>query len=122
MAVILRVLLFWGSVEAIGSSVLAQALFGAVLVCSGIQSAFGDDEEGHGDFANSRTMYGLKCMFGAWMSDGYHHNQFFARNESGRLQMTMLGPVILVIGVTDFVFAFGSVASELGLMDDVFVR
>ena len=46
------------------------------------------------------------------MNDGCHHNEFFARNQSGRLQNTLLGPVTLVNDGINLVFTFDSVGSQ----------
>lgn len=116
-AVALRMAFFVVSYSFLNCFEAARYIFGLVLIYSGVKGAFfeeGDEEE----FENSYTMYVLKSIFGSRLVPHYSERRVFLWGDDGKLRVTMLFPLICVMEVTDLVFAFDSVASKIGLIDD----
>ena len=91
-------------------------LFGAFLVYTGIKLASAHGVETHPDqnfvlrFARRRLR----------VAQGSHGERFFVRQD-GRLFVTSLFLVLLVIETTDVVFAIDSVPAIFGITDDRFI-
>lgn len=122
--------LFWGILGAIfmrlifilaGSALLHYAewmmpIFGAFLIYTGIKLAFKDEEEVHPE-NNMMMRIGRKLFRVTNEPSG---NQFF-RKIDGKLHVTPLFLVLLVIESTDLIFAVDSVPAILSITQDTFI-
>ena len=118
--------LFWGILGAVGmrltfilvgSKIIAMfgwvlPLLGLVLIYSGVKLAFHGDADVHPD-QNPILRLARKLMP---VAKGEHGNHFFVR-EGGKLCVTPLFLVLLVVESTDVVFAVDSVPAIFGLVN-----
>jgi len=137
--------LVWGIIGAmilrasmilVGAALIKQwqwvlVLFGLFLVYSGIKMLFHDDDE---DPSQSKMIQFLQRRLP--LADGYHEDKFLVRVpvetpqdgsapggalEKTRLVFTRLFLVVLVIEVSDVIFAVDSVPAIFGVTKDPFV-
>ncbi len=91
-------------------------IFGAFLIYTGIKLATAHGSETHPD-QNLVLRLARKYLR---VAKGSHGDRFFVR-EDGRLLVTALFLVLLVIESTDVVFAIDSVPAIFGITDDRFI-
>lgn len=122
--------LFWGILGAIimrlsfillGTALIKQfdwvmPLFGAFLIYTGVKLVMHDDEEV--DPGNNLLMRIARKLFP--VASGEHGNQFFVR-EAGKLCVTRLFLVLLVVESTDVMFAVDSVPAIFGITREPFI-
>jgi tellurite resistance protein TerC len=122
--------LFWGIMGAIGmrltfillASQLLQRfewifyLFGAFLIYTGIKLASAHGTETHPD-QNIVLRFSRRYLR---VAKGSHGDEFFVRQE-GKLYVTSLFMVLLVIESTDVVFAVDSVPAIFGITREPFI-
>ena len=122
--------LFWGILGALimrglfiglGAALLARFdwifyIFGAVLVFTGIRMAVKQDEEFDGD---ENPVVKLVRRF-LPLTDGYRYKHFFA-TENGKRFATPLLLVLVLVEVTDLVFAVDSIPAIFGITRDPFL-
>ncbi|HEX3598496.1 MAG TPA: TerC family protein [Lacipirellulaceae bacterium] len=122
--------LFWGIIGAIALRLLfivaaagilhyfegAFYIFGAFLVYTAIKLATSHGMESHPD-QNIFVRLGRKYLR---VAEGSHGEKFFVRRD-GRLFVTSLFLVLLVIDFTDVLFAIDSVPAIFGITDDPFI-
>jgi tellurite resistance protein TerC len=122
--------LFWGIVGALvmrGALILAGTaliqqfhwiiyLFGAFLVFSGIKMLRSVNDEP--DMENNRMVAFVRSRLR--MTDGYEGKRFFVRRE-GALYATPLFLVLVLIEVTDIVFALDSIPAVFAVTTDPFI-
>ncbi len=122
--------LFWGILGALimrgifiglGAALLAHFewiiyVFGAVLVITGIRMAFRNDDEFDGEQS------GAVRFLRRWLplTDGYRGKHFFAV-ENGRRFATPLLLVLVLVEVTDLIFAIDSIPAIFGITRDPFL-
>lgn len=121
--------LFWGILGAIvmrltfillGAALLEKfawvmPLFGLFLIYTALKLAMHSDNEVHPD--NNLLMRGAKRVFPIAREN--HGQRFFVR-EAGRLAITPLFLVLLVVESTDVLFAVDSVPAIFGITQDKF--
>jgi tellurite resistance protein TerC len=122
--------LFWGVMGAlvmrglfigVGTYVLHHwhpiiYVFGALLVVTGIKMALKKDEEPDLN-ANPIVKFARRVIH---VTPGYHGQRFTIR-EAGRLVATPLLLVLLLIEVSDVVFAIDSIPAIFAITDDPFI-
>jgi tellurite resistance protein TerC len=122
--------LFWGILGAvvmrltfilIGAELLKRydwiiAVFGVLLVWTAIKLALSDESEVHPE--SNLLMRLARKMFP--VATGSHGNRFFVR-EGGRLCITPLFLVLLVVESTDVMFAVDSVPAIFGVTQNPFI-
>jgi TerC family integral membrane protein len=91
-------------------------LFGAFLIYTGVKLATAHGSEAHPD-QNIALRLGRRYLR---VAPGSHGDRFFVRQD-GKLYVTSLFLVLLVIETTDVVFAFDSVPAIFGITDDRFI-
>ncbi len=92
-------------------------LFGAFLVFTAVKMAFSKDEE-DADPEQQFVVRLARRMLP--VSQGGQGNRFFVR-EDGRLKVTPLFLVLLVVEATDLLFALDSIPAVLGISQDPFI-
>ncbi|MDB4883377.1 MAG: Integral rane protein TerC [Gemmatimonadetes bacterium] len=122
--------LFWGILGALimrgvfiglGAALLARFewiiyLFGALLVITGIRMAVKQDEEFDGD-QNPVVKLARRVLP---ITDGFRGKHFFAV-ENGRRYATPLLLVLVLVEVTDLIFAIDSIPAIFGITRDPFL-
>ncbi len=92
-------------------------LFGAFLVFTAVKMAFSKDEED----ADPEQQFVVRLARRLLpVSQGGQGNRFFVR-EDGRLKVTPLFLVLLVVEATDLLFALDSIPAVLGISQDPFI-
>lgn len=123
--------LFWGIMGAIvfralfigfGSLLVSQFhwilyIFGAVLLYTGVK-LLQDKKEEHADFNNSKIVK-LAHRF-LRFSPNHHNGRFFSR-ENGKLFLTSLCLIMLLVETTDIIFAFDSIPAVFAISQHPFI-
>lgn len=123
--------LFWGILGAIvfrgifiglGSVIISEFhfvlyIFGAILLYTGIK-LFRDKKEEHIDLNNNKVLKFAKRVFN--LSPNHHGGKFFVR-ENGKLHVTILFMIVLVVESTDIIFAFDSIPAAFSISQNPFV-
>ena len=123
--------LFWGILGAIvfrgifigaGTIIISQFhwvlyIFGAVLLYTGIK-LLQDKKEEHVDFANSRVIKFAHSILP--FTDTHHGGKFFVR-ENGKFFFTSLFMVVLMVEVTDIIFAVDSIPAVFAISQNPFI-
>ena len=91
-------------------------VFGAFLILTGVRM-FRENESGE-DVASNPILRTLRRILP--VTKGYHGSQFFVR-KMGRLLVTPLFLVLVMIELTDVVFAVDSIPAILGVTTDPFL-
>lgn len=96
--------------------------FGLLLIWSGATVAM-EDEEGEeaADLTEGTVYKSLTWCFGSRLSTDYDGSRCFTWDAGGRLQMTRLVPVIVVINLVDLVFALDSVTAKVANIEDQYI-
>lgn len=122
--------LFWGILGAIffraimifaGAAVVKSYsdilyVFGAFLVFTGIKMLIAADAEP--DLANNRVLNFVRKRFK--VTDGYREQRFFVK-ENGVKMMTPLFLVLILIEITDVIFAVDSIPAIFAITTDPFI-
>ena len=123
--------LFWGILGAIvfrgvfilaGSYIINQFhfvlyIFGAVLLFTGIKLLWAKKEE-HIDFKKSKVIKFLHKIFP--FTDSNHGGKFFLR-ENGKFYFTSLFMVVVMVEITDIIFAVDSIPAVFAISQNLFV-
>lgn len=115
-AIVLRGAFIFAGVAVIRRFAVALAVFGAVLLYTAIRLAFRGEEEV--DPANSVTLRVVRRVIPS--TNELHGQHLFVRQHH-RLLATPLFAVLVVIEVTDLVFAFDSIPAIFGVTQDAFI-
>jgi tellurite resistance protein TerC len=124
--------LFWGIIGAMVARavmILAGAAavqrfewvlyaLGAFLIFTAWKVAFAVEHETK-DFSKSLTVRAARRVF--HVTDDYHGHHFFTRLPSGALAATPMFLVLLIVEVTDVVFAVDSIPAVIGITRDPFL-
>jgi tellurite resistance protein TerC len=118
---ILGALVMRGVFIAVGAALLAQFewiiyIFGALLVVTGVRMAVKQDEEFDGE-QNPVVKLARRVLP---LTDGYRGKHFFAL-ENGRRMVTPLLLVLVLVEVTDLIFAVDSIPAIFGITRDPFL-
>ena len=123
--------LFWGILGAIlfraifiltGSYIINQFhwvlyVFGAVLLYTGIKLLWAKKEE-HIDFKKSKVIKFLHKVLP--FTDSHHGGKFFLR-ENGKFYFTSLFMVVVMVEITDIIFAVDSIPAVFAISQNLFV-
>ncbi len=93
-------------------------LLGAFLLITAWKVAFSVERETQ-DFSKSLTVRLARRVF--HVSDAYDGHRFFTRLPTGRLAATPLFVVLLIVEVTDVLFAVDSIPAVIGITRDPFL-
>lgn len=93
-------------------------LFGAFLVFTAVKMAFSKEEDAETDPENGLVVRVARRLLPVARQGEGHH--FFTREE-GRLKVTPLFLVLLVVEFTDLLFALDSIPAVLGLSQNAFL-
>jgi len=87
--------------------------FGLLLIWSGVQAARGDDDDM--ELNDMWLVKSLKWLFGSRLKDGYDEveGRLFVREKGGTLQVTLLAMVVVLLELSDVVFALDSVSAKI---------
>ena len=91
--------------------------FGAFLVFAGIRMFFSDEEDTV-DLENNLVLRFVRRLFP--VTDGYREQNFVVR-EAGRRMVTPLFLVLILIEVTDVIFAVDSIPAIFAITQDPFI-
>ena len=123
--------LFWGILGAIvfrgifitaGSIIVHQFnwvlyVFGVILVYTGIK-LFNDKKEEHIDFKNNRV-FKLANKYLRFTTD--HQDGKFIVKQDGKLYVTILFMIVLLVETTDILFAVDSIPAAFSISQDPFI-
>jgi tellurite resistance protein TerC len=126
-------ILFWGIMGAIvfrcamlgGGVWLAQTfswifyIFGAYLAWQGIKLLRHDEENEDGAAENSTAVRILRRM--VRIVDGDHGGKLLVRDDRGRRALTSLAVCLVVVELTDIVFALDSIPAVLSVTSEGFI-
>lgn len=118
---VLGALVFRAVFIAAGSAIIASAawvlyIFGAFLIVTGIRMMIQRDE--HVDMSKSKTLRLFRRFIPT--TDEYNGQKFFVRN-AGKLLATPLLAVLVVIEVTDIIFAVDSIPAIFAVTEEPFL-
>ncbi len=123
--------LFWGILGAVffraifivlGAFIISQFhwvmyIFGAILLYTGIK-LFKDKKEEHIDFEKNLVFRFVKKYLPFTIN--HHNGKFFVR-EQGKLHLTMLFMILLLVEATDIIFAVDSIPAAFSITQDPFI-
>ena len=123
--------LFWGIMGAVffraifivlGAFIISQFhwvmyIFGAILIYTGIK-LFKDKKEEHIDFEKNLVFRFAKKYLPFTIN--HHNGKFFVR-EQGKLHVTMLFMILLIVEATDIIFAVDSIPAAFAITQDPFI-
>lgn len=123
--------LFWGILGAIvfrgififaGAYIISQFhwvlyIFGAILVYSGLTLIKGKKEE-HVNFEDNKIIKAAKKFLP--VTDKHHNGKFFMK-EKGKLRVTSLFLIMLLVEETDIVFAVDSIPAVFSISQNAFI-
>ncbi len=92
-------------------------IFGVVLIYTGAK-LFTEKKEEHVDFEKSKVVRAIRKFFP--LSSSYHNGKFFIK-ENGKLHITLLFLIILLIETTDIVFAIDSIPAAFSISQNPFI-
>lgn len=119
---ILGAIIFRGIFIGVGAYIIHQFywvlyIFGAILIYTGIKLLEGK-KEAHIDFKNSKIIkFAHKILP---FTDSHHGGKFFFR-ENGKFYFTSLFMVVLMVEVTDIIFAVDSIPAVFAISQNIFV-
>jgi tellurite resistance protein TerC len=127
-------ILFWGIIGAVVFRVAMLAggvwlattfswifyIFGAYLAWQGVKLLrHGDDDEDEAGAENSRAVRVLRRM--VRIVDGDHGGALMIRDDKGRRALTRLAVCLVVVELTDVVFALDSIPAVLSVTGESFI-
>jgi len=115
-ALVMRGLFIWGGVSLIEKFHWIIYVFGLFLIATGIKMAVSDEKET--DMTQSPIMKGLRKLIP--VTTDYHGQSFFV-TLNRRLTATPLFAVLVLVEVTDLIFAVDSIPAILAVSRDPFI-
>jgi len=117
-AILLRAAALVVGVVAVSTVKPLLLLFAAALFWSAVKVAVSGDDDDDEDLADNRV---VRCVTAIVpVTEGYHEGKLLAR-EDGKLRATPLLLVLIVIELSDIVFALDSVPAVLGMSSDTLI-
>lgn len=118
---IIGVIILRGVFILLGSALISNFgfilyFFGAILIYSGYQMAFGEEKEIHPE--NNKVLRLFKRFYRT--TTDYHGEKFFIKNE-GKKFATPLFVCLIVLESTDLVFAIDSIPAIFAITTDPFI-
>lgn len=92
-------------------------IFGVILIISGARLLFEKREE-HADFEKNKVIILARKFLP--ISDAHHQGKFFS-NSTGKFAFTTLFLIVLIIEVTDVIFAIDSIPAAFAISQNPFV-
>lgn len=92
-------------------------LLGIFLIYTGIKTLLSNDEPA--DFQQSRVVRYTRRLLP--MTTEYHNEKFFIKSSAGKLYATPLFLVLIVLNVTDVIFAADSIPAVFAITRDPFI-
>ena len=117
-AVVFRVSMLGGGVWLTKKFTWIFYFFGAYLIYSGIGLLRGEDDEEEGA---ERSLAVRMLRRVVRIVDGDHGGKFFVRDGHGRRALTILAVTLVVVELTDVVFALDSIPAVLAVSQETFV-
>ncbi|MBK7073914.1 MAG: TerC/Alx family metal homeostasis membrane protein [Myxococcales bacterium] len=117
-AVVFRVAMLGGGVWLTKQFTWIFYFFGAYLIYSGLGLLKGEDDEEDGA-ENSFAVRTLRRF--VRVVDGDHGGKFMVRDSHGRRALTILAVTVVVVELTDIVFALDSIPAVLAVSQESFV-
>ena len=117
-AVVFRVAMLGGGVWLTKQFTWIFYFFGAYLIYSGLGLLKGEDD-GEDGAENSFAVRTLRRF--VRVVDGDHHGKFMVRDSHGRRALTILAVTVVVVELTDVVFALDSIPAVLAVSQESFV-
>lgn len=114
-AIVMRALFIWGGITLITHFTWIFIPFGLFLIFTGIRLAFKKESE---DKIENGTIY--RWITSKIPMTTYHGNRFFVRSGS-KLMFTPLFSVLILIEITDLIFALDSIPAILGITTNPFI-
>lgn len=115
-ALIMRIIFIFAGLELIARFHWIIYLFGGFLIFTGINMLFHSDKQLDPD--KNPVLKLFRRFFS--VSDKFHGDKFFIK-ENGKTIATQLFLVLLLIEVTDLIFAVDSIPAILAISDDPFI-
>jgi tellurite resistance protein TerC len=117
-AVVFRVAMLGGGVWLTTKFTWIFYFFGAYLIYSGVGLMRGDDDDEQG----TETSFAVRILRRfVRIVDGDHGGQFFVRDSHGKRALTILAVTLVVVELTDVVFALDSIPAVLAVSQESFV-
>jgi len=116
-AIVMRAIFIFAGVALINKFHWITYVFGGFLVYTGIKFFF-ESEEKEADFAETVGVRLVKRFFS--VSRNYDGQKFFTI-ENGKRMATPMFLVLVVIEITDLIFALDSIPAVLAISSDVFI-
>lgn len=117
-AVVFRVAMLGGGVWLTQKFTWIFYFFGAYLIYSGIGLLRGEDDDDDGP---ERSLAVRMLRRVVRIVDGDHGGKFFVRDNHGRRALTILAVTLVVVELTDVVFALDSIPAVLAVSQESFV-
>jgi TerC family integral membrane protein len=114
-ALIMRGMMIWLGVSLVSAFHWVLYLFGAFLIVTGIRMAFSQQQTDFGD-----SWFLRMCRKFMPVTRDFRGSHFTARID-GRLMLTPLALVLLVIDVMDLIFAVDSIPAVFAITQDTFI-
>src|SRR5436309_2065632 len=114
-ALVMRGLMIWLGVSLVSSFHFILYVFGVFLVITGIRMGFSEQQTDFGD-----SWFLRMCRKLMPVTHDFRGSHFTARID-GRLMLTPLALVLLVIDVMDLVFAVDSIPAVFAITQDTFI-
>eukprot|EP00656_Telonema_subtile_P006039 TRINITY_DN12774_c0_g1_i1.p1 TRINITY_DN12774_c0_g1~~TRINITY_DN12774_c0_g1_i1.p1 ORF type:complete len:340 (-),score=92.47 TRINITY_DN12774_c0_g1_i1:478-1497(-) len=121
-AIVLRVILIWAGLALLQRFRHVLIVFGALLLWGAhkmLRESEEQDSGEEGDCMSGRLVQVLKAVLR--YDDSYRGTDFLHRDAHGQLCATPMLAALLVIELSDLVFAVDSVPCVLGITDDLFI-
>ncbi len=116
-AIVMRAIFIFAGVALLNQFHWITYIFGAFLIYTGVKLLFGGEAE-EADFAENLGVKLVKRFFR--VSQNYDGQKFFTI-ENGKRFATPLFLVLVVVEITDLIFAVDSIPAVLAVSSDVFI-
>eukprot|EP00448_Togula_jolla_P024682 CAMPEP_0170591612 /NCGR_PEP_ID=MMETSP0224-20130122/12493_1 /TAXON_ID=285029 /ORGANISM="Togula jolla, Strain CCCM 725" /LENGTH=416 /DNA_ID=CAMNT_0010915481 /DNA_START=88 /DNA_END=1338 /DNA_ORIENTATION=+ len=117
-AILFKMIFFLTLGSLMHAMVWIRFVFGGILIYSGIMAVLEDEEEEE-DMSKLHSVVAVRSMLGSRLTDSYDtEGQRLFISIDGRLHATLLVLVILVLEVTDVLFAVDSVSAKVAQIDN----
>jgi len=94
--------------------------FGLLLIWSGIQAAMGDDEDA--DIKDTYAVRACKWIMGSRLREDYdEEGRMIVFDSKGGLQFTLLFMIVVILELSDVVFALDSVSAKIAQVPQQYV-
>jgi tellurite resistance protein TerC len=120
-AIIFRMFFFLVVSSIVSFSYLLKLFFGCLLIYSGVKVALEEEEEEDSDCQQSMVLKCLSSLLGDRLLDYYDLGGRLFVVNGGKWHATLLVPVVVLLEVTDVVFAMDSVSAKVAQIPDYYI-